>query len=201
MKASQKLYEDFYASRFNGRKLLWQNSLSSCILNINLSEGQKEISCNLSQAIVLLLFNERETASFSEIQNSTGLGTIAYLLKTNMVNSLFDIATKELISLLNSLSSKPHKLIINESSEATTELDRFSFNSNFESQSNKIKLPLASGEQITDDQKDVEKKVQQNRQYQLEAAIVRIMKAKKTLHHNDLINELFTVLNYPLEAS
>lgn len=106
-----------------------------------------------------------------------------------------------MIPLLTSLSSQPFALIINETGEAITQQDRFRFNPEFESPSNKIKLPPALVDQITEEQRDVESKVQINRQYQLEAAIVRILKSKQKMHHNNLMDVLFTELKYPLEAS
>jgi cullin-4 len=42
-------------------------------------------------------------------------------------------------------------------------------------------------------------RVFQDRQYQIDAAIVRIMKARKTLSHSLLMSELFTQLKFPLK--
>lgn len=40
----------------------------------------------------------------------------------------------------------------------------------------------------------------QDRQYQIDAAIVRIMKMRKTLSHKLLVNELMTQLKFPIRA-
>lgn len=42
--------------------------------------------------------------------------------------------------------------------------------------------------------------VMQDRQYQIDAAIVRIMKMRKTLSHKLLVNELMTQLKFPIRA-
>jgi cullin-4 len=42
--------------------------------------------------------------------------------------------------------------------------------------------------------------VVQDRQYQMDAAIVRIMKSRKTLSHNLLISELFAQLRFPAKV-
>ena len=44
-------------------------------------------------------------------------------------------------------------------------------------------------------------RVFQDRQYQIDAAVVRIMKTRKTLTHNLLITELFDQLKFPVKVS
>ena len=41
----------------------------------------------------------------------------------------------------------------------------------------------------------------QDRQYQVDAAIVRIMKSRKTLSHTLLVSELFGQLKFPIKMS
>lgn len=53
----------------------------------------------------------------------------------------------------------------------------------------------------TEEQKATEERVFQDRQYQIDAAIVRIMKMRKTLSHNLLITELFNQLTFPVKVS
>lgn len=44
-------------------------------------------------------------------------------------------------------------------------------------------------------------RVLQERQYLLDACIVKIMKAKRSLSHNDLINEVFNTLKLPINVN
>lgn len=53
----------------------------------------------------------------------------------------------------------------------------------------------------TEEQKATEERVYQDRQYQIDAAIVRIMKMRKTLSHNLLISELYKQLTFPVKVS
>lgn len=51
-----------------------------------------------------------------------------------------------------------------------------------------------------EEQKATEERVYQDRQYQIDAAIVRIMKMRKTLTHNLLISELYNQLKFPVKV-
>lgn len=51
-----------------------------------------------------------------------------------------------------------------------------------------------------EEQKATEERVYQDRQYQIDAAIVRIMKMRKTLSHNLLISELYVQLKFPVKV-
>lgn len=51
-----------------------------------------------------------------------------------------------------------------------------------------------------EEQTSTEEQVFADRQYQVDAAIVRIMKMRKTLTHAALVSELFTQLKFPLKV-
>lgn len=55
--------------------------------------------------------------------------------------------------------------------------------------------------ETNEEQKATEERVFQDRQYQIDAAIVRIMKMRKTLSHNLLISELFNQLKFPVKVN
>ena len=42
--------------------------------------------------------------------------------------------------------------------------------------------------------------VAQERQYQVDAAVVRIMKTRKTLEHNNLMTEVFNQMKFPIQV-
>lgn len=52
-----------------------------------------------------------------------------------------------------------------------------------------------------EEQKATEERVFQDRQYQIDAAIVRIMKMRKSLSHTLLISELYNQLKFPVKVS
>ncbi|KAI8636445.1 Cullin family-domain-containing protein [Parasitella parasitica] len=186
MIASQKLFEDFYAKKFNGRKLLWQNRLSSCSIIANFPKGRKEVIASLAQAVLLFIFNDstKKSMTFTKLQTLTAL------------------SDSDLVGLLVSLSTGPYKLLLNTSgSDKVNQSDSFTYNHDFESANQKVRIPAAASiEPAKDEEKDVEKKVHISRQHQLEAAIVRIMKARKTSTHTALVEDLFNELKCPVQA-
>jgi cullin 1 len=67
--------------------------------------------------------------------------------------------------------------------------DSFSINETFTSQLKKVKLPLPALEEFFSKEKVIE-----DRSIAIEAAIVRIMKSRKQLEHNALVQEVITQL-------
>lgn len=52
-----------------------------------------------------------------------------------------------------------------------------------------------------EEQVSTTERVFQDRQYQIDAAIVRIMKMRKTLGHNLLVSELYNQLKFPVKVN
>ena len=68
--------------------------------------------------------------------------------------------------------------------------DTFAFNSAFKSKLYRVRiLPLARGES-KEERDATREKVDEERKHQIEAAIVRVMKARKTMEHSQLIAEV-----------
>lgn len=69
--------------------------------------------------------------------------------------------------------------------------DIFQFNETFSSPMRKIRIPMASLEDSHNP-----KKLEEDRGVVIEAAVVRIMKARKTLQHQQLVGEVLTQLAF-----
>ena len=77
--------------------------------------------------------------------------------------------------------------------------DKFIVNKDFTHQLFHIKINQVQLKETTEEQKATEERVFQDRQYQIDAAIVRIMKMRKTLSHNLLLTELYNQLKFPVK--
>ena len=62
-----------------------------------------------------------------------------------------------------------------------------------------IFFPQVQLKETNEEQKATEERVFQDRQYQIDAAIVRIMKMRKTLSHTILLTELYNQLKFPVK--
>ena len=69
-------FDEFYNSKYSGRKLHWKHSLAHCQLKARFPKGDKDLVVSSFQAIVLLLFNDvadGEALSYAKIKDATGL--------------------------------------------------------------------------------------------------------------------------------
>jgi len=67
-------YNSFYKRKHQSRVLDWDHALGTATLTARFKEGEKELSLSLYQAVVLLLFNDRDEIHFTEILVATGMG-------------------------------------------------------------------------------------------------------------------------------
>jgi cullin-4 len=75
--------------------------------------------------------------------------------------------------------------------------DRFFVNDKFEAATYRLKVSSLMAKEPVETNSAISKQVMQNRQYQIDAAIVRIMKARKETSHQQLCEEVQNQLNFP----
>ena len=78
--------------------------------------------------------------------------------------------------------------------------DKFSVNLNFRSKFRRIQINAIQKKETRQDSEAVHDKVLQDRKYQVDAAIVKTMKGRKTLKHNDLLTEVIRLTRFPCEV-
>ncbi|XP_030762316.1 cullin-4B [Sitophilus oryzae] len=178
----QDVFKEFYLSKHSGRKLQWQPTLGHCVLKASFRTGLKELVVSLFQTLVLLLFNDSNELTFEYIKEVT------------------NIEDGELRRTLQSLAcGKARVLVKIPKGRDIQDDDHFRFNSDFTNKLFRIKINQIQMKETTEEQKATEERVFQDRQYQIDAAIVRIMKMRKTLSHNLLISELYIQLKFPVK--
>ncbi|KAG8452124.1 hypothetical protein GDO86_004064 [Hymenochirus boettgeri] len=178
----QEIFKTFYIGKHSGRRLQWQSTLGHAVLKAEFKEEKKELQVSLFQTLVLLMFNEGEEFSFEEIKMATG------------------IEDNELRRTLQSLAcGKARVLNKSPKSKDVEDGDKFCFNGDFKHKLYRIKINQIQMKETVEEQVNTTERVFQDRQYQIDAAIVRIMKMRKTLTHNLLVSELYNQLKFPVK--
>ncbi|KAM7000569.1 cullin-4B isoform 2-T2 [Tautogolabrus adspersus] len=180
----QEIFKTFYLGKHSGRKLQWQSTLGHCVLKAEFKEGKKELQVSLFQTLVLLMFNEGEEFTLEEIKLATG------------------IEDSELRRTLQSLAcGKARVLTKIPKSKDVEDGDKFSCNDDFKHKLFRIKINQIQMKETVEEQVSTTERVFQDRQYQIDAAIVRIMKMRKTLSHNLLMSEVYNQLKFPVKPA
>ncbi|PGH11864.1 hypothetical protein AJ80_06929 [Polytolypa hystricis UAMH7299] len=169
-------FDQYYMNKHNGRKLSWRHSLAHCQLKARFPKGNKELVVSSFQAIVLLLFNDvvgGETLSYPSIKSATGL------------------SDPELKRTLQSLACAKYRVLTKRpKGREINDDDVFSYNAGFSDPKMRIKINQIQLKETKQENKATHERVAADRHYETQAAIVRIMKSRKTISHNELIVEV-----------
>ncbi|RGB34735.1 Cullin family-domain-containing protein [Rhizophagus diaphanus] len=187
MAECQEIFKEFYLSKHGGRNLKWQNSLGHCLLAAEFPKGNKELVVSLFQAVVLLQFNDlklKERISYEHIKEHTG------------------IEKKELDRTLQSLAcGKVRVLKKHPKGRDVSPTDSFSVDEMFDVKFFRIKVNAIQMKETLEENQETNERVFLDRQYQVDAALVRIMKMRKKLSHNELVSELLSQLKFKAQVS
>ncbi|CAN1326249.1 CUL1 [Linum perenne] len=190
-----EVFNEFYKkikSEHRNRKLKWNYSLGFCRLTGKFEQNNIDIVTSTCQATpqtyltgaslsatILLLFNTSDRLSYSEIMTQSNLGH------------------EVLVPMLHSLSCAKYEILIKTPSNKTVaQTDYFEFNPKFNDRMKGISIPLPVGNKRN---KGVEN-VYKDRGLVIDAAIVRIMKSRKVLSHQQLVMECVEALRPRFEA-
>ena len=181
----QEVFKEFYLSKHKNRRLAWKNSLGQCVLKANFKKQAKELNVSQYQACILLLFNEADELTYTQVKEQSGIDD-----------------DKELERTLQSLAcGKVRVLQKIPKGRDVSPTDSFRFNADFSHALYRIKINTIQMRESAEENQQTTEKVFQDRQYQIDACIVRIMKTRKTLGHQLLIGELLAQLKFKIKAS
>jgi len=180
----RELFKKFYLNKHSGRNLQWQPNLSHVKMKALFPFGAKELEVSLFQGIVLLLFNDNDERDLEYIKNATAIEDI------ELRRTLQSLACGK-IRVLNKVPK----------SKEVNDGDKFVFNSEFKNHRCRLTINQIQLKETQEEQENTQERVLQDRHYQIDAAIVRIMKTRKTLTHNLLISELYTQLSFPVKPA
>ncbi|KAF3908568.1 Cullin-4A [Orbilia brochopaga] len=168
-----ELYHQYYLKTHRGRKLAWQNALSHCVIKANFPKGKKELAMSAFQAVVLLLFDDdKKPLTYEYIKSATSLPD------PELTRTLQSLACAR----IRPLTKHPKGKEINKD-------DTFTVNLAFHDPKIRIKINQIQLKETKEEHAATHEQVTQDRQYETQAAVIRIMKSRKTISHNELITE------------
>lgn len=168
---SIRMFENFYHINFSGRKLTWLHHLCHGELKLSYLKKPYIITMQTYQMAILLLFESIDEMTCKDIQETLELNTETF--------------QKHMQSLIES------KLLLSSSEqlEGSTEIK---LNVDYSNKRTKFKITAALQRETPQEVEHTMNAVDEDRKLYLQAAIVRIMKSRKILKHNALIQEILS---------
>jgi len=203
------VFKNFYLAKHSGRILTLQPSAGTADLNAlffgvgkksaddeetgelqqpNVNTKKHILCVNTYQMVILLMFNTREKLTYEEIKEETMIPE-RDLMRALLPLSVGKHSQRILVKLPKSKDIEP--------------THSFSVNESFTSSFHRVKIQQASARQgeAEPERNETRKKVDEDRKHEIEACIVRIMKARKHMNHNQLVSEVVEQLNKRFQPS
>ncbi|KAI0259323.1 Cullin family-domain-containing protein [Gloeopeniophorella convolvens] len=165
-------FSAFYGEKHQGHKIEWNHALGTVSLRARFAAAQKELSVSLYQAVVLLLFNDADDLPFADVKLHTG------------------IEDAELRRTLQSLACGKKKVLKKRPvGKDVNDGDVFVFNDAFEDPRAKVHINSIQVKETAEESQRMQSAVEGDRKHYLDAAIVRVMKARKQLTYEQIKTE------------
>ncbi|KAL9190122.1 hypothetical protein ACHAXT_007333 [Thalassiosira profunda] len=216
MRMQREKFERYYDDKYQGRHIAWQYSLGNCIVRASFprAAAPKELVVNVCQSLVLLCFRNDDGPdgrglTLDEIAKKTGIDDRGELERVLQSLSMGREGTRVLRKVdydspTDKATSSPSEGGSGDSPKKKKRLrrtigpfDRLLFNAAFASNQRRIRITNITMKETAEERTQTHAAVSKDRLYLIDAAVVRIMKARKTIGHRDLIGEVLSQLKFP----
>eukprot|EP00730_Choanoeca_flexa_P018355 TRINITY_DN8916_c0_g1_i6.p1 TRINITY_DN8916_c0_g1~~TRINITY_DN8916_c0_g1_i6.p1 ORF type:complete len:777 (+),score=176.47 TRINITY_DN8916_c0_g1_i6:83-2413(+) len=221
LQEAQDRFENFYHKQHTGRKLIWQPAKGTGEIVALYTKKQHIFVMSTSCLVVLLQFNNSAAAELS-VTVRVHLNCILHCSDTQLscvvtkpfierrvscflflfipssrqeLETLTTLESSTLKRTLQSLACGKHKILTKSStSKSIATDDTFKLNESYHNKMIRVKVQQVAAK-VKEERAATTAKVKEERKLEVEAAIVRVMKARKTLSHTSLIIEVTKVLS------
>ncbi|KAK0714819.1 ubiquitin-protein ligase-like protein [Lasiosphaeris hirsuta] len=162
----------FYRNKHEGRKLTWLWQLCKGEIKTNYIRNAKmpyTFQVSIYQMAILLLFNEKDKNTYEEIASTTQLNTEA------LDPSLSILLKAKVLTISDGDKVGPGTA--------------YSLNYDFKNKKFRVNLNVGMKSETKQEEAETNKTIEEDRKLLLQSAIVRIMKARKRMKHQQLVSE------------
>lgn len=170
---TSKSFEQFYLSQHSGRRLTWQPSLGNADVRVTFKARKHDLNVSTLALVILLLFEDLGPDEFMtyEVRAADWLVCIAHsFVSMQEIKQATSIVDNELQRQLQSLACAKFKILKKHPPGREVDpSDSFSFNADFSSNLQKIKISTISSKvESGEERKETKDRIDEERRHQTE---------------------------------
>ena len=199
----------FYIQSFHNKTLNYNLMISTCDVLVKTKMRNYQISMNSFQAFMCIFIkHSKEKICLDKIFEFFGISDLKSIM-TNIItiikSGLINCNVNDLTETINKIKDKNLANVYNESNlREEFSCINFEFNKNFFNKNQIIKISNQANINNIQTYDKLESKSEESviaeRKYMIESNIIRIMKSKQIINHNDLTNEVLKSLQHSFVA-